>query len=69
MLILTRKTGQIIRIELNPGIDPTTPIGEIFADGAIEIIVAQVRGSYIRLGITAPLSLAILRDELKFAAL
>lgn len=64
MLIISRKRGQIIRIEPAPGTDPATPIGDIFAQGPIEIIVAQVRGSQIRLGITAPLSFLILRSEL-----
>lgn len=63
MFIITRKAGQVISIELGPETDPTTPVGDIFADGVIEIIVAQVRGSYIRLGVAAPPSLAIIRKE------
>jgi hypothetical protein len=35
MLIITRKPGQVIRIELAPETDPATPIGEILAEGAI----------------------------------
>lgn len=65
MLIITRKIGQAIRIELGPDTDPNTPIGDVFSDGVIEVIVAQVRGAQVRLGISAPLSLIILRDELK----
>lgn len=64
MLVLTRKAGQVIYLELDPGTDPATPVGDIFAPGAIEIVVAQVRGSYVRLGITAPLALAIRRAEI-----
>lgn len=64
MLIITRKRGQAIRIEPAPGTDPSTPIGDIFAQGPIEVMVAQIRGSQIRLGIIAPLSFIILRDEL-----
>lgn len=67
MLIITRKAGQIICIELDPETDPATPIGEIFAEGAIEIIVAQVRGSYVRLGVSAPPTLAIVRKEIQTA--
>ena len=63
MLIITRKAGQAIRIELAPDVDPATPVGEVLAEGAIEIIVAQVRGSYVRLGVSAPLALAIRRAE------
>ena len=63
MFIITRKAGQVIRVELGPDTDPATPIGEVLAEGAIEIIVAQVRGSYVRLGVSAPLALAIRRAE------
>jgi sRNA-binding carbon storage regulator CsrA len=63
MLIITRKPGQVIRIELAPETDPATPIGEILAEGAIEVIVAQVRGAYVKLGVSAPLALAIRRAE------
>lgn len=68
MLIITRRIGQAIRIELGPDIDPATPIGQVFAEGVIEVIVAQVRGAQVRLGISAPLSLVVLREELKLTA-
>lgn len=68
MLIITRTVGQMIRIELDPTLDPETPVGRIFAQGPIEIMVAQARGAQIRLGITAPEAFAILRDEVKLAA-
>jgi sRNA-binding carbon storage regulator CsrA len=64
MLIITRKRGQSIRIAPGPKTDPTTPIGEIFAAGPIEVLFVQARGAQIRLGITAPLSLVVLREEL-----
>jgi sRNA-binding carbon storage regulator CsrA len=64
MLIITRKRGQIIRIEPAPHTDPATPVGDIFAKGPIEIFVAQISGSRIRLGISAPLALTVLRQEL-----
>ena len=69
MLIITRKIGQTISIELSPDTDPATPIGDIFKEGVIEVIVAQVRGSQVRLGITAPVSLVVLRDDFKLGAL
>lgn len=64
MLIITRKRGQIIRIAPAPNTDPATPLSDIFAEGPIEVIVAQVRGSHVRLGVTAPFALTILREEL-----
>lgn len=68
MLIITRRVGQVICIQLDPNIDPETPIGDIFAEGVIEVMVAQVRGAQIRLGISAPQAFTILREELKMAA-
>ncbi len=65
MLIITRRVGQVIRIEPDPNIDPATPIGAIFAEGVIEVMVAQARGAQIRLGISAPHAFTILREELK----
>ncbi len=64
MLILTRKPGQSFKIELGD-IDPRTPIGEVFADGPIEILVTVVKGSRVRLGIQASPGLSILRSELQ----
>lgn len=68
MLIITRKAGQAIHIELDPQTDPATPVGDLFVEGVIEIIVAHVRGSYVRLGVSAPQSLAITRKEIKSSA-
>lgn len=64
MLILTRKPGQRIRIEPAVGLDPATPIGELFASGPIELTVARVSGHRVRLGIAAPAGLTILRTEI-----
>jgi sRNA-binding carbon storage regulator CsrA len=64
MLIITRNRGQSIRIAPGPHTDPATPIGDVFAQGPIEVMFVQARGSQIRLGITAPLSLVVLREEL-----
>ena len=64
MLIITRKRGQSIHIAPGPKTDPATPIGEIFANGPIEVVYVQARGAQIRLGITATLSLIVLREEL-----
>lgn len=64
MLILTRKSGQRIRIEPAPALDPGTPIGELFAAGPIEVIVTRVAGHRVRLGLVAPAGLIILREEI-----
>jgi len=65
VLVLKRKAGERIRIDLDPGLDPATPIGELFRDRAIEIVVSQVNAVYVKLGIDADPRLRILRDELQ----
>ena len=64
MLILTRRPGQRFIIDLDEAVDPNTPAGELFADGPVQIVVTQVQGAQVKLGITAHPSLSILRDEL-----
>lgn len=67
MFFITREKGQVIFIRPAPHTDPATPIGEVFAGGPIEILVTQVNDSQTRLGITAPLSLSVLRKEIAVA--
>lgn len=67
MLFITREKGQIIFIEPAPHTDPATPIGAVFAQGPIEILVTQVNDLHTRLGIVAPLSLVVLREEIAIA--
>ena len=64
MLILTRKPGQSIVIDLTEGLDPKTPVGELFARGPIEILVCGYTGQSVRLGVEADSRFRILRDEL-----
>jgi sRNA-binding carbon storage regulator CsrA len=64
MLVLTRGVGEIIRIQLAADVDPEIPARELFADGPIEVVVTQVQGAQVRLGIIANRRLLILRDEL-----
>ena len=63
MLILTRHPGQLIAIQPSATLDPATPIGQVFADGPIEILVARVWGQQVSLGITAHTELFIYRGE------
>ncbi len=53
MLVLTRKPGQAIQIDLMEDLDPRTPVGELFATGPIEIIIGGIRGDQVKLGIHA----------------
>ncbi len=64
MLVLTRKPGQAIQIDLMEDLDPQTPVGELFGAGPIEIVIGGRRGDQVKLGIAADKRFRILRDEL-----
>jgi sRNA-binding carbon storage regulator CsrA len=51
MLVLTRKAGQSIELDLDMNLD--TPVREALAAGSIEVHVVQVEGSNVKLGIKA----------------
>lgn len=63
MLVLTRKIGQCIDIELHESLDPATPIGELFRDGPIKVMVTHLSGEQVRIGIRANRGFLILRDD------
>ena len=65
MLIFTRHPGQLIAIQPSPTLHPATPIGRVFSDGPIEILVTRVWGQQVSLGISAHGSLVIYRGEKK----
>jgi len=64
MLILTRKPGQVVTIDLREDVDLKTPVGELFAQGSIEVMVTAVNGAQVKLGIRADPRFLILRKEL-----
>lgn len=64
MLVLARKPDETIRIDLMEDVDPRTPVGELFASGAIEITVAGVKGMQVKIGIRAERRFRVLRGEL-----
>ena len=64
MLILTRKPGQVVTINLREDVDLKTPVGELFAQGPIEVMVTAVNGAQVKLGIRADPRFLILRQEL-----
>ena len=63
MLYLTRKKGQSITIQPKEGVDFTTPVGELFYHGPIEIKINRVLRDAVRVGIAANRQLCIHRDE------
>lgn len=65
MLILTRRVSQSILILPGPGLDLATPVRELFHRGPIEVAVAQVAGTRVRIRVAADERLLILRDELR----
>ncbi len=50
MLLLTRKPGQSIELDL-ANIDPDMSVAELLANGSIEVHVVGVEGSKVKLGI------------------
>lgn len=64
MLILTRKPGQALTIRPERNLDLSTPIEHLFADEPIRVMVMNVSGAQVRLGVAAHARLAILREEL-----
>jgi len=64
MLILTRKPGQVVTINLREDVDLKMPVGELFAQGSIEVMVTTVNGAQVKLGIRADPRFLILRGEL-----
>ncbi len=64
MLALTLKDGQSVRIFPDEDLDPATPVGELFRDGAIEVTVVRREGNRVQLAFQAPRELLILRAEL-----
>ncbi|MFA7594370.1 MAG: carbon storage regulator [Thiohalobacteraceae bacterium] len=64
MLILSRRQGERLIIDLAEGVDEAMTVGELFFDGPIEITVLGLGSSQARIGIAAPQELVILRDEL-----
>lgn len=63
MLVLARKTGESIEFSLEEGIDPSTPISEVFKDGPIEVLL--LNGGRVKLGITASDLIHVKRGDLK----
>ncbi len=64
MLVLARKPGESIKISLNKGVDPDIPARVLFESGPIEILVAHLGRSEVKLAIQAHPDLVILRNEL-----
>ena len=65
MLILTRKPSQTIKLQPAAGLALISPVGALFSEGPIEIVVQKIHGQQVRLGIQAHEGFLILREELE----
>ncbi|MHB8415188.1 MAG: carbon storage regulator [Acidiferrobacteraceae bacterium] len=64
MLILSRRIGEKITIDLAHDADPNLLARGLFADGPLEIRITHVRGAQVKLGLVVDRRLKILRAEL-----
>ena len=64
MLVLTRRPGESILIDIPEDLDPNTPVSELFANGPMEVRILSRKASTVRIGIDAPEELEIMRSEL-----
>lgn len=63
MLVLTRRIGESVFIFPSNELDPEMSISDLFRDGPIKITLTRVNGNQSRLGIVAPGTLTIAREE------
>lgn len=63
MVILTRNIGQAIRILPNADLDPATPIGELFINGPISIILAGAGQGRARVVVYSDERFVVAEDE------
>lgn len=64
MLVLSRKEGERLRLYPSANIDPDMTVAELFSHGAIEIEIAAIKGSNVKVAVDAPYGILILRKEL-----
>lgn len=65
MLTLTRKEGESLYFMLADGVDPKTPVGEIFGEELVVIRVGVLGSCSVRLNVIAPHAVKVLREELR----
>ncbi len=61
MLIITRKRGERIVIDLDPTADPETRAADLFAQGPLEILLMETARGTARIAITAARPLTVRR--------
>lgn len=63
MLILSRKANESITIDIQPNTPESKALQALLKQGPIQIKVISTSGMACRIGINAPKSLRILRDD------
>ncbi len=63
MLVLTRRVGESVFIFPSDKLSPDTPISALFRDGPIQLTLTRINGNQARIGIVAPATLTIAREE------
>ncbi len=63
MLVLSRRADQSIVIQPAEGADKTMTVEELFANGPIQITLLGGTGRRVKMGIEAPVELAIRRKD------
>lgn len=64
MLILTRRPGEMLVLDLQDWVSPDMTVGEFFAEGEMLICIRRLIRNEVRLGIQAPMGMRVLREEL-----
>ena len=64
MLVLTRRPGESLMLELTADSVVNTVLYAFFENGPIRIRVMSVQGAQVKIGIVAPRTVRILRAEL-----
>ncbi|WP_298134864.1 carbon storage regulator [Acidiferrobacter sp.] len=67
MLLITRRHGERILIDLDPRADPQLPAADLFAAGPLEILVMTTARGHARLAVTAPRALTVRRAGARIA--
>jgi sRNA-binding carbon storage regulator CsrA len=63
MLVLTRRVGESVLIFPADTLDPHMTVAQLFESGPIRLTLTRVNGNQARVGIVAPESLTIAREE------
>lgn len=64
MLKLTRRAGESLIIRPSKSLDPDMTVGELFSNGPLTVTIMRLHGHQIRIGVSAPDALNVIRSEL-----